>query len=145
MNNKFLLHPQLKKDCLNIGKLSLCRVLMANDSLYPWFILVPEVENVSEIYELKDAQQRQLIKESNHFSRCIMSHFQGEKLNIAALGNVVPQLHIHHIVRYKKDASWPAPVWGTKKAVPFSKGKAEQRIAEMQQIFSTLEGFRKNN
>ena len=83
-----------------------------NDSQYPWCILVPRVPNLSEIYQLSHSQRQQLDLESIFLSKTLMHTFEGEKLNVAALGNVVKQLHIHHLVRYENDTAWPAPVWG---------------------------------
>lgn len=108
----FQLHPQLAKDCLVIGRYDLCHLLLMNDRHYPWFILVPEREKVSEIYQLNDADQALLWRESTQLSESLARIFAADKMNIAALGNVVPQLHIHHIVRYQTDPAWPAPVWG---------------------------------
>jgi len=82
------------------------------DSNYPWFILVPDREGITEIHQLSETDQQQLISESSTLSRIIDKQFDADKINIAALGNLVPQLHIHHIVRYTTDAAWPAPVWG---------------------------------
>jgi len=106
------LHPQLKKDCIVLGEFTLCSVLLLNDANYPWFILLPNRENMREIHQLSADDQQQLMTESMFFSRCLEQVFQPDKLNIAALGNVVPQLHIHHIARFSSDACWPAPVWG---------------------------------
>jgi diadenosine tetraphosphate (Ap4A) HIT family hydrolase len=82
------------------------------DSNYPWFILVPDREDITEIHQLNKTDQQQLITESSALSRIIDRQFNADKINIAALGNLVPQLHVHHIVRYRNDAAWPAPVWG---------------------------------
>ena len=87
-----------------------------NDANYPWFILVPDRESITEIYQLDENDQQQLITESSRLSRILHTAFNADKINIGALGNIVPQLHIHHIARYKDDAAWPAPVWGTVKA-----------------------------
>jgi diadenosine tetraphosphate (Ap4A) HIT family hydrolase len=106
------LHPQLQKDCLLIGRFTLCRLLLMRDANYPWFILVPDREGIAEIFELSEADQVQLLRESSRLAAILSEHFHADKLNIAALGNVVPQLHLHHIVRYRDDAAWPAPVWG---------------------------------
>ncbi|MFI4967571.1 MAG: HIT domain-containing protein [Gammaproteobacteria bacterium] len=108
----FELHPQLAKDCTGLGRLTLCRFLLMNDANYPWFILVPEREGVREVHELDDADRRLLWDESALLSRALSKGFNPHKLNIAALGNQVPQLHVHHIVRYSHDAAWPNPVWG---------------------------------
>ena len=108
----FELHPQLAKDCTGLGRLTLCRLLLMNDANYPWFILVPEREGVREVHELDDVDRRLLWDESAFLSRALSKGFSPHKLNIAALGNQVPQLHVHHIVRYSHDAAWPNPVWG---------------------------------
>ena len=103
------------------------------DSNYPWFILVPDRENITEIHQLAEIDQIQLITESSQLSSVISSQFNADKLNIAALGNVVPQLHIHHIVRYKNDAVWPAPVWGKLPAKPYSDADKNQAIMKLKQ------------
>ncbi len=108
----FQLHPQLEKDTLPLGGFSLCRLLLMNDNNFPWFILVPERKNVHEIHELNDTDRRQLWDESAQLARALTAVFKPDKLNIAALGNQVPQLHVHHIVRYVHDPAWPQPVWG---------------------------------
>jgi len=110
-----ILHQQLKKDCIVLGQLDLCAVLLMPDANYPWLILVPQRENISEIYQLSEQDQQLLIQESSQVSRVMVELFKPDKINVAALGNMVPQLHIHHVARFKTDAAWPAPVWG---AVP---------------------------
>jgi len=115
----FELHPQLAKDTHALGRFTLCRVLLMNDSQYPWFILVPERENIREVHELGDADRRQLWEESVQLSRALTEVFKPDKLNIAALGNQVPQLHVHHLVRYTHDPAWPAPVWGKLPPKPY--------------------------
>jgi diadenosine tetraphosphate (Ap4A) HIT family hydrolase len=99
-----------------------------NDSNYPWFVLVPEREDITEIHQLTEADQHQLISESSTLSRCITQLFDADKINIAALGNLVPQLHVHHIVRYRTDSAWPAPVWGKLAANPYTDNRLEQII-----------------
>jgi diadenosine tetraphosphate (Ap4A) HIT family hydrolase len=108
----FELHPQLAKDCTDLGRFTLCRVLLMQDANYPWFILVPEREAVREVHELANTDRRLLWDESALLSRALYKGFSPDKLNIAALGNQVPQLHVHHVVRYKHDPAWPNPVWG---------------------------------
>ena len=93
----FELHPRLRQDCIQLGDMALCRLLLMNDSRYPWFILVPRRPDVTEICRLAESDQVQLLRESSHLSRHLLEWFQGHKLNIAALGNLVPQLHVHHI------------------------------------------------
>ena len=116
----FKLHPQLAHDCFSIGHFALSQLLLMNDAQYPWFILVPQRENVSEIYHMEAQDQRQLLWESSYLSQQLASHFKADKMNVAALGNVVPQLHVHHIVRYRSDPAWPTPVWGKLPAIPYS-------------------------
>ncbi len=128
----FKIHPQLENDCLNLGKLDLCQLLLMNDSRYPWFILVPQRSEITEIYQLSETDQTQLNKESVYLSQKLAQVFSANKINIAALGNVVPQLHIHLIVRYKEDHAWPAPVWGVGDTI-----KYEQ--VELDQIKTTVE------
>jgi len=102
----------LARDSFVLGQFDLCQLLLMNDANYPWFILVPKVENIQEIFQLSPEHQLQLLKESSELSQAIHKAFQAHKLNVAALGNVCPQLHIHHIVRYTTDPAWPKPVWG---------------------------------
>jgi diadenosine tetraphosphate (Ap4A) HIT family hydrolase len=96
------------------------------DANYPWFILVPDRENVTEIFQLDETDQKQLITESSLLSSTIIRLFNADKINIAALGNLVPQLHLHHIVRYTTDAAWPAPVWGKLPAKPYTEKEIDQ-------------------
>ena len=125
----FSLAPELQKDCIELADWPLCKLLLMNDSQYPWFILVPRKEGVTEIIDLTEQEQLMLMQESAQLSRLLQSVFNPDKLNIAALGNMVPQLHIHHIARYRSDIAWPKPVWGLHPAVPYS----EQQIAELKQ------------
>ncbi len=103
------------------------------DSNYPWFILVPDREDITEIYQLELADQQQLIAESSMLSEVLVAQFEADKINIAALGNVVPQLHIHHIVRYRTDASWPEPVWGKHPAKPYTEAALDRVIDSLRQ------------
>ena len=114
------LHPQLRKDCLVIGRFPLCVLLLMRDANYPWFILVPDREGVTEIHQLSEADQMQLMRESSTLAGFLEREFRADKINIAALGNMVPQLHIHHVVRYREDPAWPAPVWGRVPARPYT-------------------------
>ncbi len=122
----FQLHPRLEQDCIAIGRFNLCRLLMMNDSQYPWFILVPEIADLREIYQLEKHERELLLEESCFLAENLAVLYDADKMNIAAIGNLVPQLHIHHIVRYETDKAWPAPVWGKFAAVPYS----EQQITD---------------
>ncbi|MDX9740625.1 MAG: HIT family protein [Gammaproteobacteria bacterium] len=113
------LHPRLREDTFELGCLPLCRLLLMNDANWPWFILVPDRAGITEIHQLDAADQWQLTRESSFLALRLSTHFRADKLNIAALGNVVPQLHVHHIVRYRTDPAWPAPVWGRLAPKPY--------------------------
>lgn len=130
------LHPQLEKDCFKVGRLPLCQVLMMNDRQYPWFILVPQRADVREVFELSKQEQQMLWHEVAWLGEHLMTTYQGEKLNIGALGNMVPQLHVHVIVRDQYDAAWPAPVWGKSPAKAFRVEDAAQRIARVETLLT---------
>jgi diadenosine tetraphosphate (Ap4A) HIT family hydrolase len=106
------LHPQLTQDTIDIGDLPLCRVLVIKDANYPWLLLVPRREGAVEIIDLDEVAQAQLTTEVSRVARALKEITKCDKLNIAALGNVVPQLHVHIIARRKNDVAWPRPVWG---------------------------------
>ncbi len=106
------LHPQLQKDTVDVGDLPLSRVLIIKDAHYPWLLLVPRREDVTEIIDLDEVAQAQLMAEIARVGRALKEVTKCDKLNVAALGNVVPQLHVHIIARRTSDAAWPRPVWG---------------------------------
>jgi diadenosine tetraphosphate (Ap4A) HIT family hydrolase len=124
----FALHPQLAADCHILGSFELNLLLMLNDSQYPWFVLVPQRADLSELYQLSEPDAAQFWQESRAFSQQIMRVFNGDKLNVAALGNVVPQLHVHHIVRFTGDVAWPKPVWGASPAKALTAQQLDERI-----------------
>jgi len=123
----FELHPRLAQDTFLVGDFPLCHLLLMNDTNYPWFILVPRRTEIREIFELENRDQQQLLKESSLLAKVLNQLFQADKLNIAALGNMVPQLHIHHIVRYQTDQAWPNPVWGLFPTQPYTE-RARQEV-----------------
>ena len=106
------LHSRLKEDTIDIGDLPLCRVLVIKDANYPWLLLVPRRTGAIEIIDLSEIEQAQLTTEICRAARALKDVSRCDKLNIAALGNAVPQLHVHVIARRKNDAAWPRPVWG---------------------------------
>ena len=131
----FELHERLAADCFFVGDLPLCRLLMMNDSRYPWYILAPRRAELKEIYQLAAEDQQQLTRESCLLAVAMQTLYQPDKLNIAAIGNLVPQLHLHHVARYQTDAAWPAPVWGKLAALPYAPVQAQ---AELQRISRQL-------
>jgi len=130
----FELAPELKRDCIELADWPLCKVLLLNDSQYPWFILVPRQNGLKEIIDLSEQDQIVFIKESAILSKLIQEVFNPDKLNVAAIGNMVPQLHIHHIARFKNDVAWPAPVWGKFPAKPYS----NEQIGEIINQFADI-------
>ncbi len=131
-DSTFILHTQLEADSTFIVDLDLCSVRLINDSNYPWTILVPRRADATEIYKLSIEDQQQLSAESATLSKAMEKLFKPDKMNVAAIGNMVPQLHIHHIARYKTDIAWPAPVWGFTQAIPYDESTMRLRISELQ-------------
>lgn len=129
--SQFALHERLAADCLIVGDWPLCRVLLMNDSNYPWLILVPRRAELREIYQLDATDRAQFLAESCALGEALMADFAGDKLNVAALGNMVPQLHIHHVVRKVGDAAWPAPVWGKVPAKPYEMAEANALLVRL--------------
>jgi diadenosine tetraphosphate (Ap4A) HIT family hydrolase len=122
------LHPQLARDTVAVGDLPLSRVLVINDANYPWLLLVPRRNGVSEMIDLDEVEQAQLWTEIARTGRALKELTGCDKLNIAALGNVVPQLHVHIIARRSGDAAWPKPVWGAAPPLAHDKSELERFI-----------------
>ena len=129
----FKLDPRLANDCIVLGKLDFSFLLLMNNSLIPWFILVPECSE-TEIMDLPHSEQARLLREINIISSFTKSNFEIMKLNIAAIGNIVSQLHVHVIGRYKTDPCWPGVVWGNAPAAPYS----EQQLADIRAKTASL-------
>ena len=125
------LHPQLEQDTEAVGDLSLSRVLVSNDANYPWLLLVPRRFGASEIIDLDEKDQSQLLIEIARVSRALKDMTACHKLNVAAIGNVVPQLHIHIVARQLDDPAWPKPVWGTVPARAYDLAERERFIAAL--------------
>lgn len=135
----FALHPRLVADTVRLGRLRLSLLLLMNDANYPWFILVPEREDVREIFELAEADRLALIEEIAMLTRAVSQAFRADKLNIAALGNIVPQLHVHVIARFRSDPAWPAPVWGRTEACPYTEAASADVLRRIKkQLGATL-------
>ncbi|PPV41553.1 HIT family protein [Ectopseudomonas oleovorans] len=132
----FALDSRLQQDCLLVGDFALSRLLLMNDANYPWFILVPRREEVSELFQLDAADQRQLWQETTLLAETLKDTFAADKMNVATLGNVVSQLHMHVIVRRRDDIAWPAPVWGRHPAHPYEASQVEQIIARLRLVLT---------
>ncbi|MEG0858940.1 MAG: HIT domain-containing protein [Pseudomonas sp.] len=130
----FDLDPRLQEDTYVLGDFPLCRLLLSKDANYPWFILVPRRADISELFQLNDSDQQQLWKETTALAETLKDSFAADKMNVATLGNVVAQLHMHVIVRRRNDPAWPAPVWGNKPATAYT---AEQ-VADVRQRLLTV-------
>ena len=130
----FELDPRLAADSVVVGDLPLCRVLLARDANYPWLILVPRRADVTEIYQLNDADRAQLMAESCRVAEAMAAEFVSTKMNVANLGNVVPQLHVHHVARFEGDAAWPGPIWGTHPAKPYEPEALEAMVSRVKAL-----------
>lgn len=117
--SEFVLNRELAADTLSIGRLELCRMLLMNDATYPWFILVPERPGIREIFELEPGDRLSLINEIAQVSKAVGDIFDPDKLNVAAIGNLVPQLHVHIVARFHSDPVWPMPIWGRTPRYPY--------------------------
>lgn len=129
----FELHPRLEQDTLFIAELTLSRLLLKNDKRFPWLILVPKKIAILEIDELPLVDQNRLLLEITELSKLIKALYKPDKLNIASLGNIVAQLHIHLIARYKNDSTWPSPVWGFEEPIPYPIQESQKMITIIQQ------------
>lgn len=125
------LHPQLDRDTTRLGDLALSRVLVSNDANYPWLILVPRRPDITEVIDLDEADRAQLMTEVTRVARALCDVTACHKLNIAALGNVVPQLHVHIIARFRHDAAWPKPVWGVVPARAYERAELDKLITPL--------------
>ena len=122
------LHPQLADDTTPVIELPLCEVRLMDDANHPWLVLVPRVAGITEIIDLDAAQRLQLSEEIDTACRALRTLFNPDKLNVAALGNMVPQLHVHVIARYRSDIAWPRPVWGAGNARSYAPEELIERI-----------------
>ena len=131
----FHLHPDLVRDTRALGEadpgFELCEARLMDDATYPWFVLVPRRESIRDTIDLDPAAHALMWEESRAFSRAIMAAFAGEKLNVAALGNMTPQLHLHHVVRYASDPAWPGPIWGKVPMRPYTDAEYAALVARL--------------
>ncbi len=132
----FKLNERIDNDTFEICDLSLCKVLLMNDANYPWILLVPIVADITELHHLSMDQQTKVLQDINAASKIMEDMFQPKSLNVAALGNVVSQLHIHIVARFEEDATWPGPIWGQKPAVPY---EGKNRLSQLKEAFQQLQ------
>jgi diadenosine tetraphosphate (Ap4A) HIT family hydrolase len=131
----FALDPRLAADTFEVGELTLCRVLLMNDSRFPWLILVPRRDALSEIHELSADDRTRLVEEAAVAGERLKALTGAKKINTAALGNMVPQLHVHVIARFESDDAWPGPIWGVGTAAPYAPEASAARLAALRGAF----------
>jgi len=130
-----MLHDQLRRDTLPVCRMKLCLVQLMNDAQYPWLILVPTVEDITEIADLNEKQRKLLINEIAQTQRVLNHVFQPHKLNVGALGNMVSQLHVHVVASYREETAWPGPIWGKLPPRPYEDAALRSTIAKLQNAF----------
>nr|WP_314478724.1 HIT domain-containing protein [uncultured Pseudomonas sp.] len=135
----FVLDSRLQQDTWILGDFALCQLLLSRDANYPWFILVPRRAEVSELFDLSPADQQQLWQETTRLAQALKRSYEADKMNVATLGNVVSQLHMHVVVRQRDDVAWPAPVWGKCPAATYTEAQVQAIRARVRSL--QLEGF----
>lgn len=133
----FTLHKQIEADSSFVTDLPLCQVRLINNAAYPWAILVPRQDNIKETIDLSEGDQQQLMIEIATLSKAMQSIYSPDKLNVAALGNMVPQLHVHVIARFKTDKAWPSPIWG-KGGAPYSESAMSLTIGRIKEALNNV-------
>lgn len=137
----FLLHPRLEADTLALGELPLCRVLLSLDARYPWVVLVPRRGEIREIHELSREDRARLVEECAAVSEATQAALSADKMNVAALGNMVPQLHVHVVARFEGDDAWPGAIWGAHPPLSYLGEQRAERVAQLRAAFGAIEGF----
>ena len=136
----FTLHPKLAADCEPLAELPLCSALLMRDHRFPWLILVPRRDGLRDLHDLPREHAATLFDEIGAASRVLQSSCNAEKINVAALGNQVPQLHIHVIARYKSDIAWPGPVWNAGPVAEVDLAVVEQRAGVLREVLGMFRG-----
>lgn len=131
----FTLHEVLARDTIPVARWALSRVLLMNDANYPWLVIVPERAGMRDLHDLLPNDLATLTDEIVRTSRALQGLFKPDKLNVAALGNMVPQLHVHVIARFDNDPAWPKPVWNAAPARPYDETAAEELVADLRSAF----------
>ncbi len=132
----YALDPQLQQDTVRLGQFSLCDVLLMKDAQYPWVILVPRRSSIREAFHLSSEDRHLLTDESAYVSQRMSDFFEADSMNVAALGNVVSQLHIHHVVRKHEDPAWPKPVWGHLPPKLYTEIELNAQVEALTRLFS---------
>lgn len=130
------LHPTLAADTVHLGQLTLCDVLLMNNSNYTWLILVPRRADIKEIYELSEKDQHLMLKEMNHVAAQLATYTKAHKINMAAIGNQVEQLHLHIVARHRYDALWPKPIWGNTTPNPYSLQQQQELMLDLRALLA---------
>ncbi len=128
---EFELHPKLREDSLRVGELLLCDLRLVNDCRFPWCLLVPRIPDITELHHLPTAHRQSMMSELEILSKYLLEHTSATKINVAALGNMVPQLHIHVIGRHPADPAWPNSVWAAGSAENYKKADAQALIVDL--------------
>ena len=136
MPSDFSLDKRLAADTIPMGDLGLCSVLLMDDARFPWFILVPRRDGASEITDLSDEEAARLMSEIRIATRVMVDLAKPDKVNVAALGNVVPQLHVHVVGRFRSDPAWPGPVWGHGSRSPYPAHAAAALVERAAALFA---------
>lgn len=131
----FELHPQLAADTVSVCVWPLCEVLLLTDANYPWLVLVPVRPDLRDFHELSPDDMVTAGREISRASEALVSLFAPDKINVAALGNMVPQLHIHVVARHTDDIAWPNPIWGVAPALPYTPDALDARLSDLRRVF----------
>ena len=140
----FQLHPRLAADTVELCRWDLCRILLMNDATYPWLIMVPQRAETREIHELSEGEAATLMGEIARASRALEQAVSAHKMNVAALGNLVPQLHVHVVARFEGDPAWPGPIWGVAPPQPYETGALAERMAALLPLLSASDDLAKS-
>ena len=137
----FVLDSRLQESSFFIEDWELCRVTLKNDKTYPWLYLVPRRDGIREIFELSAPDQQQLIREIARASQALKSLYHADKINTAALGNMVPQLHVHIFARFTEDPAWPRPIWAVQQdEISYTDAEKDSEIGKLKEFFAKIQG-----
>lgn len=136
MSTPFELHPDLARDGVEVGHLRLSRLLLMKESRWPWLVLVPERAEMRDLHDLESLDQYRVCDEITTCSEVLKRLYAAQKINVAALGNMTPQLHIHVIARFSEDPAWPKPIWGALPTQPYPQAALEARVHELRQALN---------